>query len=73
MSRPDTDVNLNRLSITMAQRDELIRSLQMDFGRKLDQENKNFIVKSAALLRDNLSKKGYKCSDEPVTRYLVPA
>ena len=63
---PDKDGHVSRLIITRAQRDGLVRSLQISFGKKLDLSDQNFTVESAAVLRDYLSRKGYKCSDEPL-------
>jgi hypothetical protein len=62
---PDKNNKMSRLNITKAQRDELVRSLQTSFGKKLAQKDQNFYVSSATVLRDYLSKKGYKGSDEP--------
>ncbi|HXW25256.1 MAG TPA: hypothetical protein VEK73_10945 [Xanthobacteraceae bacterium] len=63
---PDKDGHMSRLNITRAQRDELIRKLQISFGKKMDQKDQNYLVSSASVLRDYLSKKGYKCSDDPL-------
>jgi len=64
--KPDREGHMSRLIITMAQRDVLVRSLQISFGKKLDQDDQNLTVSSASVLRDYLAKKGYKCSDEPL-------
>jgi hypothetical protein len=63
--KPDKNGRMSRLSITRAERDALVRSLEMSFGKKLDQTDQNYIVSSASVLRHYLSKKGYKCSDDP--------
>jgi hypothetical protein len=63
--KPDKNGHMSRLSITRAERDALGRSLERSFGKKLDQANQNYIVSSASVLRHYLSKKGYKCSDDP--------
>jgi hypothetical protein len=63
---PDREGHMSRLSITRAQRDALVQSLQISFGDKMDQTNQNYIVSSASVLRDFLTKKGYKCSDDPI-------
>jgi hypothetical protein len=63
--KPDKDGHVSRLIITRAQRCDLLRNLQSSFGKKLEQADQNYIVSSASVLRDYLSKKGYKCSDEP--------
>jgi len=64
--KPDKDGHVSRLTITRAQRDGLVRSLQISFGKKLDLSDQNFTVASASVMRDYLSLKGYKCSDEPL-------
>ena len=64
--KPDKDGHVSRLTITRAQRDGLVRSLQISFGKKLDLSDQNFTVASASVLRGYLSRKGYKCSDEPL-------
>jgi hypothetical protein len=64
--KPDKDGHVSRLTITRAQRDDLVRSLQISFGKKLDLSDQNLTVASASVLRDYLSRKGYKCSDEPL-------
>jgi hypothetical protein len=63
--KPDSQGHMSRLRITRAERDGLLRSLQIDFGTKMDSTDQNYIVSSATVLRDYLSKKGYKCSDDP--------
>ena len=62
--KPDKNGRLSRLIITRAERDKLVQTLNMSFGKKLDEENQNWIVASASALRRNLLK-GWKCSDEP--------
>src|ERR1700730_9988337 len=64
--KPDKDGHVSRLTITRAQRDGLVQSLQISFGKKLDLSDQNFTVVSASVMRDYLSLKGYKCSDEPL-------
>jgi hypothetical protein len=63
--KPDSQGHMSRLRITRAERDGLVRSLQIDFDGKMDQTDQNCIVSSASVLRDYLIKKGYKCSDDP--------
>ena len=63
--RSDTQ-DASRLIVTRAERDRLVRDLQISFGKKLEQQDQNLIVSSASVLRDLLAKKGYKCSDEPL-------
>ena len=62
--KPDKDGHMSRLIVTRAERDQLVRSLEISFGKKLDQKEQNYIVSSASVLRDYLAKKGYKCADE---------
>ena len=63
---PDNQGHMNRLRITRAERDSLLHSLQIEFGAKMDSTDQNYTVSSASVLRDYLSKKGYKCSDDPL-------
>ena len=62
--KPDRQGNVSHLVITRVERDKLVRSLQLSFGKKADQDDQNLIVSSASVLRDYLAKKGFKCSDE---------
>jgi len=62
--QPDGQNHMSRLRITRSQRDRLLRSLQTDFGDKMNQMDQNYIISAATVLRDYLSKKGYKCLDD---------
>lgn len=63
--KPDSQGHMSRLRITRADRTRLLQALQIDFGDKMNRADQNYIVSSATVLRDYLSKKkGYKCSDE---------
>ncbi len=62
--KPDNQGHMSRLRITRAERDGLVRSLQIDFDGKMDQTDQNYTVSAATVLRDYLIKKGYKCSDD---------
>ena len=64
--KPDNEGHMSRLRITRGERDELLRHLQLEFGAKMDSANQNYTVSSATVLRNYLSKKGYKCSDDPM-------
>jgi hypothetical protein len=64
--KPDSQGHMSVLRITRAERDHLLQTLQIDFGDKMNGPDQNYIVSSAAVLRDYLSKKGYKCSDDPL-------
>jgi hypothetical protein len=64
---PDKDGHASRLIITRAERQRLIESLQTGFGKKMDKKgDQGYFVASGTVLRDLLSKKGYKCADEPM-------
>jgi hypothetical protein len=63
--KPDKAGHLSRLTITRDERRDLLRQLQTSFGVKLDQNNEDYFVDAAEVLRSLLRKdKGYKCSDE---------
>ncbi len=62
--KPDRQ-GMGRLSITRAERDRLVRSLRISFGKKLDQHDQNLIVSSASVLRDYLAK---KATNAPMSR-----
>jgi hypothetical protein len=63
--KPDAQGHLSRLRITRAERARLLQTLQIDFGDKMNRADQNYIVSSATVLRDYLSKKkGYKAADE---------
>jgi hypothetical protein len=64
--KPDNQGHMSRLRITRAERDELLHHLQIEFGAKMDSAEQNTTVSSATVLRNYLSKKGYKCSDDPL-------
>ncbi len=63
--RPDAQNHMSHLTITKAERADLVKSLNTYFGKKLDSKQQNYTVSSASVLRFYLTKKGYKCSDEP--------
>jgi hypothetical protein len=50
--KPDRNGRVSGLIITRAQRDGLVRSLQLSFGKKLKQSDQNYIVSAASVLRD---------------------
>jgi hypothetical protein len=62
--RPDSQNHLSHLTITKAQRDELVLSINRYFGRKLNLKDQNYTVSAASVLKGYLAEKGYKCSDE---------
>lgn len=63
--KPDSKNHVSHLTITTAQRDELVRKLQTRFGSKLaERGNQNYTVASAFVLKAYLAEKGFKCADE---------
>lgn len=63
--RPDSHNHVNHLVITTEERNQLVATLQQHFGNKLQEQNKNYTVGSAAVLKHYLVEAGYKCADEP--------
>ena len=63
--KPDSENHMSRLLITKAQRKQLADQITGAFGKKLDQSEQNYTVSAASIFRDYLTKKGYKCADEP--------
>jgi hypothetical protein len=63
--RPDSQGHLSHLVITKQQRKELLKTLQRDFGPKIDHgDTATALVNSAGVLKDAL-RKDYFCSDDP--------
>jgi hypothetical protein len=62
--REDSKHHVSHLLITKAERLELLHYLAAAFGQKLEEEKPNYVVSSALLLKEFLSK-DYKCADEP--------
>lgn len=60
---PDKDGHMSHLIITKEERQKLIDYIELSFGSSLNNENKNWTVASAALLREYLLK-DFKCKDE---------
>jgi len=60
---PDKQGHMSRLIITREQRDQLVRDINRGF-KGLNAKNANYVVSSAAILKDYLARKGYKCADE---------
>jgi len=64
--KPDKNNHMSRLTITSAERQDLLDDLKTSFGSKLDQKEQKYLVGAADVLRLYLRKdKGYKCTDEP--------
>lgn len=61
---PDKQGHMSRLMVTRKERDQLVHQINTGF-KKLDAKNSNYTVSSAAILRDYLARKGYKCADDP--------
>lgn len=62
---PDKENHLSHLTITKAERDTLVRQLNLSFGKKMDQENQNWGVSAASVLKTYLTEKGYLFADDP--------
>ena len=66
--RANSENHVDHLTITKAERNKLVAPLEASFGKKFQaREQKNYVVSSAEVLGDLLTKKGFKCSDEPWT------
>jgi hypothetical protein len=63
--RPDKEDRLNHLVISKAERDALVRELDLSFGKKMDQDDQNRGVSAASVLKSYLTKKDYKFADDP--------
>jgi hypothetical protein len=57
---------MSRLRIMRAERDGLVRKLEISFDDKMESKDQNYIVSSATVLGEYLINKGYKCSDDPL-------
>lgn len=62
--RPDSKNHASHLIVTKAEKKKLIEDLDLHFGTKLDQKDKNYMVAAASVLKAYFLK-GFKCSDEP--------
>ena len=62
--RPDKDGHVSHLTITQAQRKDLLGHIDTRFGRSLDAKDISMTDQGAWLLRSQLSK-SFKSSDEP--------
>jgi hypothetical protein len=63
-SKPDSKGHASHLLITKAEREDLIKKINTDFGSKLDEKGANYTVSSAWVLKEGL-KKDFKSSDDP--------
>ncbi|HKV79082.1 MAG TPA: hypothetical protein VJP02_13120 [Candidatus Sulfotelmatobacter sp.] len=61
--RPDSKNHVSHLTITKEERSNLIDQIEGGFGPSLDEEDQNYMVGTARLLRDFL--RNHKASDEP--------
>jgi hypothetical protein len=62
--KEDSKGHASHLIITKEAKARLISELDDSFGAKLDQQNQNYTVSAAKVLKDYLNK-GFKCADEP--------
>jgi hypothetical protein len=62
--KADSNGHTSHLVITKAERDDLIKQIDADFGAKLDAEHQDFEVSGGSILKAGLQK-DFKCSDEP--------
>lgn len=62
--RPDKENHLSHLVISRAERDALVQQLDLSFGKKMDQDNQNWSVSAASVLKNYLTKKDYKFTDD---------
>jgi hypothetical protein len=62
--KPDSHGHASHLLITKAEREDLIKTIDTDFGSKLDDKGANYTVSSAWVLKEGL-KKDFKSSDDP--------
>jgi hypothetical protein len=62
--REDAHGHVSHLIITKAERAKLIRKITSEFGDKLKQDNQNYTVGAASMLKSYLEK-DFKSSDEP--------
>jgi hypothetical protein len=63
--REDSKGHASHLIITRAERDKLVADIDAGFGKKLYQHNPTYLAMSAYVLKVGLTKKGFKCADEP--------
>jgi hypothetical protein len=61
--KPDSKNHVSHLTIAKAERAELMETLTLLVGTKLDQKGQNYGARSASFLRDAL--RNFKCADEP--------
>jgi hypothetical protein len=62
--REDAHGHVSHLVITKAERAKLIREINSEFGEKLKQDNQNYTVGAASVLKSYLEK-DFRSSDEP--------
>lgn len=62
--KEDSKHHTSHLIITKAEREDLISSLNINFGPKLDEKDQNYMVGAASTLKVYLLK-DFKCSDDP--------
>lgn len=62
--RPDSQGHASHLLITKAEREDLIKKIDTDFGPQLDDKNANYTISAAWVLKAGLQK-DFKSSDDP--------
>ena len=62
-TKPDKAGHMSKLVISSIQRQELIRQIRANFGKKLDLKIQPYLTSAASVLLGNLQK-DYTCSDE---------
>ena len=63
-AKADSKGHVSHLLITRAEREELIKLIDTDFGPKLDEKDANYTISAAWVLKAGL-KKDFKSSDDP--------
>lgn len=62
--KSDSKGHTSHLLITRAERDDLIKQIETDFGSKLEADHQDYEVSGGSILKAGLQK-DFKCSDEP--------
>jgi hypothetical protein len=61
--KPDSQNHVSHLIINKTERDSIVSSITLLFGKTIEQNNQNYVVSSASVLRSLLLE--YKCADDP--------
>ena len=62
--KEDSEGHLSHLTVSRAEREKLVAFIDSTFGPKLDEENQNFTVSAASVIKGYLLK-DFKSSDDP--------